>query len=436
MEKSNVSSGKTKKKASGSAEGPLATPNPSVHVLLDVHLWSEQGGDVPKSAREMVRDLLSASPCEVRDGSSSSIMASFIEPALAVKTAWRLRRLVQGFSQASTTGYLGGCFILSSLEEAHPEPEISLVERFPVLTQGHSGQVLFVGTLCESARAIPGLQFEAVSDEWMTPEAIRLYRAVLQLSAPVQMEGYVEGPIECWAPAVESKPQVVECEEIAVQAVDAEAPALDQIMELAAELAAQPVMPASQEIGGFYRAQTFARRNSPLRWVAVGCAVVVALAAIAIRVSISRKSEAPVVQSPTLVRTAPASPKVVPAKAAISSNPATTVTDEGPKAAPNSNPQDVREVAKAKHKASSSTKGPSGGEGDTGGDAKKDGGDKTGIIFSPDEINRTIALADRESGDGKFDDAIRTYRIVLKHDPSNARAKEGMARAIRNRDSQ
>jgi hypothetical protein len=435
MEKSKASSGKKKKKESAAAEGLAEAPGSSIHVLLQIHLWTEHGADVPQSAREMVGDLLSATPCEVRAGPFSAIMASFVELTLAVKAAWRLRRLVQGFSQASKTGRVGGCFILSSLQDARPELEVPLVQRFPVLTRGPSGQVLLVGSLCESVRAIPGLQCEVVSDEWMTPEAIRLYRVVMQLSVPVQMEGYVEEPIDCWAPAVGGMPQVVEGLETAVPAVVAEAPAMNQIMQVAAPLAAQPAMPAGQEIAGFYRTQTSARRSLPLRWIAVGCAAAVALAAIAIRVSSSRKSEAPIVQSPALVRPAPASSEVVPAKAAISPSPAASVTVEEPKTAGKPNPQDVRD-AKAKRKEASATKDTSGDVGDTGGDAKKDGADKTGISFSPEEINQMIALADRESGDGKFDEAISTYSIVLKHDRSNARAKEGLARAIKNRDSQ
>jgi hypothetical protein len=436
MEKSKTSSGKRKKKESSSAEGLAEAPGPSIHVLLQIHLWTEHGADAPQSVREMVVDLLSATPCEVRDDPSSPVMASFMEPALAVKAAWRLRRLVQGFSQASKTGRVGGCFILSSLEDARLELEVPLVQRFPVLTRGHSGQVLLVGSLCESVRAIPGLRFEAVSDEWMTPEAIRLYRVVLQLSVPVQMEGYVEEPIECWAPAIESTPQVAEVEKTAVPAAVAEAPAMGQILEVAAPFAAEPVIPASQEIGGFYRAPASARRTLPLPWIAVGCAAVVALAAIAVRVSSSRKPEAPIVQSPALVRPAPVSPEVVPAKAAVSPSPAATATDGGAKTVAKPTPQDTRDAAKAKRKAASSTKNTSGDEGDTGGDAKKDGADKTGISFSPEEINQMIALADRESGDGKFDDAISTYNIVLKHDRSNARAKEGLARALRNKGSE
>jgi len=248
MEKSKTSSGKRKKKESSSAEGLAEAPGPSIHVLLQVHLWTEHGADAPQSVREMVVDLLSATPCEVRDDPSSPVMASFMEPALAVKAAWRLRRLVQGFSQASKTGRVGGCFILSSLEDARFELEVPLVQRFPVLTRGHSGHVLLVGSLCESVRAIPGLRFEAVSDEWMTPEAIRLYRVVLQLSVPVQMEGYVEEPIECWAPAIESTPQVAEVEKTAVPAAVAEAPAMGQILEVAAPFAAEPGEPGDRGI--------------------------------------------------------------------------------------------------------------------------------------------------------------------------------------------
>jgi hypothetical protein len=166
--------------------------------------------------------------------------------------------------------------------------------------------------------------------------------------------------------------------------------------------------------------------------------VVVVLAVIAIRISGSRRSLHPAAQALPVAQPVSTSPAVAPRNVVISPTPGVAAQEPKTVAKPDQpNAQDLRGAVKAKRKASNSAHDQAADEGDTGADgAKKDGAHRTGITFSPDEINRLIALADRESGDGKFDGAISTYKIVLKHDPSNARAKEGLARAIRNRDHQ
>jgi hypothetical protein len=162
----------------------------------------------------------------------------------------------------------------------------------------------------------------------------------------------------------------------------------------------------------------------------------VALSAIAIRVSGSRKSEASGTQSLPLVQPASIPLAVAPAKVAISPDPTPPVIADDP--APLVKPgkldaQEARDAAKAKRKA---IKDQAADAGDTGAGAKKDSSDRSGIYFSADEINSLIERADRDSGNGDFDAAISTYNIILKHDRSNARAKAGLARATKNRDSQ
>ena len=57
-----------------------------------------------------------------------------------------------------------------------------------------------------------------------------------------------------------------------------------------------------------------------------------------------------------------------------------------------------------------------------------------GLTFTPAEISSLIAHADRDSGNGDFDKAISEYRLVLSREPSNELAKQGLARAIRNKE--
>ena len=345
-----------------------------------------------------------------------------MEPALAVKTAWRLRRLVQGFSHASKTGHLGGCFILSNLEDS--ESEVPLVQRFPGLTRGRSGQVLLVGSLCESAKGIPGLRFEAVSDEWMTPEAVRLYRAVLELSAPVQMEGYVEERAECWAPAVEGMPLVPARVETWVTPVPAEGPATDSAIprEFPLAVAQEAALPPSgsgtgQDIAGFSRAKVAAERKFPLRWAVVGGAAVVAVAAVALMVPRSKRQEPSVKQS-------------VP----LAADPAPSVEPVAPPPLPVAQPVPVAVEKPVKPKVAEPPQAPAAKRKDA---ASEPDTERPGDLkFTADEISRMLSMADKDAGDGDYDKAIREYDTALKYDPSNAKAKEGRARAIRNKGSE
>jgi hypothetical protein len=438
MEKVKASSGKGKGKRSSSASDVTDVSVPAAQTMLQVYLWTEKGGDAPQSAREMVVDLLGASPCVVRDGYQSPIHASFTETPQAVKAAWRLRRLVRGFSEASRAGRLGACFILSNLAETHPE--VPLLKRFPVLTKVNSGQVLLVGSLCESMREVPGFRFEAVSDEWMTPEVVG-YGSVLQLCPPLQMDGYVAEPSDHWAPAVETKSQTPVVEEVPPPTVATKAVMVEEITVVAPRPVAESVVGplAHAETQGFSGTKRAARGMTRFAWIGLGCAAVVALTTIAIRVSSSRRSEAPAPQPPAVVRSISSTPTAVPAKMEVPSSPSSPVKADEPTAVlkPGKlDARDVRDAANAIRKGTGLGKGQAIDGEDAAADGRKGGVDRTGITFSSDEINRTIALADRESGDGKFDDAIRTYRIVLKHDPSNARAREGLERAIRNKQSQ
>ena len=67
MEKTKTTPTRRKKKPSVSTEGLSERPISEVQILLNVHLWMEEGAAVPPLALAMVGDLLSCSPCEVRD---------------------------------------------------------------------------------------------------------------------------------------------------------------------------------------------------------------------------------------------------------------------------------------------------------------------------------------------------------------------------------
>ena len=55
------------------------------------------------------------------------------------------------------------------------------------------------------------------------------------------------------------------------------------------------------------------------------------------------------------------------------------------------------------------------------------------VTFSPAEIDLLIASADKDTGNGNYDKAIKEYTTVLNEDPSNALAKKGLAKALHNK---
>jgi Flp pilus assembly protein TadD len=59
-------------------------------------------------------------------------------------------------------------------------------------------------------------------------------------------------------------------------------------------------------------------------------------------------------------------------------------------------------------------------------------GNVHGITYTPAEITSLIARAQKDSGNGNYDRAILEFRTVLNQDPSNAEAKQGLARALYN----
>jgi hypothetical protein len=135
----------------------------------------------------------------------------------------------------------------------------------------------------------------------------------------------------------------------------------------------------------------------------------------------------------------PVSPATVntsgtPPLPAVSTPPAPA---EAPKSVVTTPKLSAKEIAAAKRKLASAEHDQAAGEGDAGAEAtKKDAGDKTSISFSQEDITRSLAIAEKETGDGKYKEAIRDYTTILKHDPGNVRAKEGLERAIRNKGSQ
>ena len=186
-------------------EGPASD---ATRTLLHVDLWTDMPSydrasarsgeiNVLPSALAMVGDLVAAVGGEFRESSTTSISASFPEPIQAVNAARRLQRLVTGFSRASGERPLYACFTITNLKEAEAEsdPDPGLLSCIDTVKQAQSGEVLFIGGICETAKSIPGLQFKTPAGAPLSKRPDQL-SPILQLLPPEHMEGFVNEPTE------------------------------------------------------------------------------------------------------------------------------------------------------------------------------------------------------------------------------------------------
>ncbi len=445
MSNARTASSKERKLRSTGVETP-----PRAGVLLQVRMWT--GDDVrevrvPPLARAMVADLLSISGCEIQEESEASFTANFQDAVHAVRAARHLQRMIRGFCSASEPGCLNGCVTLSNAEEPPPSLDLGLLHQTQVLHPALPGQIILVGGLCESARLIPGLQFAPLSGGVAAPDARGRVRTVLHLLPPASGEDAADKPIAFRVTSTGTKRRVTTAELVAMSNAAAEARmAADGNAGEEAQLAAA-TRPAGK--GPLVEEGDERKRKLPLLWIGIGGAAAAVVVGGLLLMSSPHKSAAPaatpasasiqppVAEAPAPVALAPVAPAAVgpklprvspaaqPKPVAVVAEPvAAADSGEKPLSAKERRAQEKEELA-AKKKAAAE-----GGEGDP--KAPKGG---AGLISAAD-INYLLSTAQKDAGDGKYDKAILEFQTVLKYEPSNAAAKEGLARATRNRDSQ
>jgi hypothetical protein len=417
MAKSSTSSGKGKKNPALPRESTVvALAASGTTIGLCVRMWTEQGYEAPPMALAMIEDLLAASPCEVKDRTPLKVTATFQDVLASLNTARRLQRLVQGYSRTSSDRRLGGCFVVFSAEDANYEVEAFFPHILSEMRLKEDSQIWFVGNLCRSVRTIPGLHFETASD---TATVLRLM--------PFRREDNIGEP-DLWVPPPNDRPQTSTVDNLAITSIEDEISAIHAYESPIIPLAPAPVLEtvaaveekASPTIG------TSSGTRFPKLWLLMGGTAAVIVVAVAMIVSHFSKSQAPVGETgnrnssvktgqPTTTETIPSSQTTPPA---VSSTDKPTSHDKGPETPPRRDNPSTRQTRVTK---------------DESGSGKPDTSRVGGIVFTAAEINSLIEHADKDSGDGKFDDAISKYQTVLKREPTNARALEGLERARRNR---
>ena len=416
---------KTSSVKKGSKEPPVSD---APRTLLQVDLWTDVPSSDISSARSgeinvlpsalaMVGDLLTTAGGEFRTSSATSMSAWFAEPLQAVSAARRMQRLVRGFSRASVDGPLYACFTLTSGTDPGIEDDETLHNSIHAVRQNDSQDVFFAGSICEVADSIPGLQFKVPLSVSLGPPDTAQY-AILQLLPPTFMEGFVEEPLV----RTEGRKSIAQ--------------------DIAPEFALPPEPPRSHEEAGPVRpkpAPVVTRKSDPPatlpgsipmkispRWAIIGFSTVALVASI-------------LIFSP-LFKTSPhaATPPQPSAAGSEKTNPppaAKTAPQPEPKTNPT--PAPVLKVDVPKPPTPAAPKQPESARTRPAREAIPDESRPTrsssAVTFSPAEIDLLIASADKDTGNGNYDKAIKEYTTVLNQDPSNALAKKGLAKALHNK---
>jgi hypothetical protein len=386
----------------------------SPRTLLHVDLWTDipptdissaRSGEINvlPSALAMVGDLLAIAGGEFRTSSSTSLSAWFGDTLQAVSAARRLQRLVKGFSRASIDGPLYACFTLTSGTEPDIAEDVTLLSSIDALKHTASEEIIFAGTICEVATEIPGLEFKVPTAAVLANKTDTPQREILQLLPPTHMEGFVDEPIEPRVRPEDKVPVAPGSPPIGAQSFIYGEPSLTQketprpVPATIGKTAVSPLIQLFQKI-------------TP-HWVIISVSTVVVLASILIFSPIFKSSPHPAPLQPAASGSEkiPAPPPPIP-------KPTGPIGADKP--APPPRPNDSTHTRASKEAAPEEPK-----------PARAD----RAVTFSPAEIDLLIARADKDTGDGNYDRAIKEYNTVLNQDPSNALAKKGLAKAIHNK---
>jgi hypothetical protein len=320
----------------------------------------------------MVSDLIRATAGDLQTCTDTTISASYKTTRQAIAAVRNLCLLVNGFS--------GPTAIHAAFTLCYPGDR---EHRDPAPTQPQ--RILLIGAICEAARTIPGLRFRELA-----PTA---GCTTLELLAPPHHD-------------MSSRPERSEAEKSQHSPLLTPAPNLSSRPKSApfADAAERPVGLPAVEPNPKRRIQIFA---------AAGAIATIAIFAFVFIPRGSAKSQPAQPPTPIAAVVPPAptpQPTPAPPIAATPKPPAETHKQPPPPPKTKQPPQPPPEHETAPPPSSS------------------------GVTFSPDEMKRMIASADKLSGDGNYDRAIALYDAVLRADRKNGAAAEGRQRAIYNRD--
>ena len=353
----------------------------------------------------MIADLVRASDGAVSD-SGSALVARFRTAARALTAARRIQRGTHEFAQHRSENCFGVSIAL------HPPVGLQGVgnpsQQALSLEQAQPGQILVAPETYESLQSLPGLQFGAPTNPatqdreliWTNSETYQWFRALLtraqetaSIADPAPIAKVCSTPTRIWAGTEAGEDGAFR------GSAAAESTLLDELTEERSWID-RPIL-----------------RRSLV--VAVALLLVAACALILSpnlrKRAVGRQPEPPAVAEPPAggaASTAPTGAEAPKPEVTRESSPPTVPPEVPRESSPPAVPPGVPEIPKTKQ---TTTPGE-----------KKRPAEYEG--FTTREIPQLLRRADEDAGAGKYDEARQEYGIVLKLEPDNATARQGLRR--------
>ena len=344
---------------------------------------------------QMLADLVAASGATVGDASEGVLAAATPSPLQALVLGVRAVRLATQYARFLPEGIRAFTVAIVAATEKTDEkginPESALRQ---VLAGSADGwRILLAGETLSQLRTVPGLQSRKLPS--LTRQKVEIHELIL--------------------PAI--TPETKTAEVVAMEPVSDSG----QLKPLATREMPQlvPRAVAADELGG--------AGKSKMPMIVVAAAVLLIGSGVAAKVLFFKTPP---------VAVAPATPAAPASAPPVAVDPA--VAKPAPPAPAPAPPPTTTRAPRAAAEADARTTAPPKGKGKaadvpppapaTAENAAPHGGGG----YTADQLKAILDRADKLTANGKYEEAIRSYNVVLAADPGNSRAKEGKERAVTN----
>jgi hypothetical protein len=359
---------------------------------LFIRVWSVDPEDVAWSSGHaaicLMADVLCASGGQLVPESRQTLIARFDCQETAINTARRLQRALLAFEESSaTSGFAASIAVRRPEDQVRSENSTDIAD----LLWSHAtpGQILVSNAVHETLRFIPRLQFQEASTHLSQESA---YRELLWTDAET---------LTAWQNHVDSAARSLQIESAyarpPIEAVGAESQGTEPVGEMGVVRLEDQVQTSNDGS---------ARRNRI--WLAAGAVCVALIAAMGVVVHFNGRitrevphlparnqaigqQSIPHVDVPTFPGAAPDKPLGAATEKTVPQTAPNRVTSSRQKTVP------ATDVPVSEYKG-----------------------------FTNKQVPQLLHRAEEDAGAGNYDDAKREYEIVLKLQPANSAAKEGL----------
>lgn len=401
----------------GTADNPKswstgeATPDAGGLTSCSVRPWLIPSRDVNWASRHagicLMADVLTSSGGRLIDEPGATLTAQFDRTERAVNAARRLQRAMHSFAQHPDTAGFAASIVIHKPEDWARRGPASAVEDLLWSTFAAPGQILLSGSAHEILQLVPGFRFRPVPPENSGSSV-----------ACQELLWTDSGTLDAWRAQVTAAAQIAQpldhAGDLDVRAPEVKTPAEDFPLRAAERYhdEPEPPLPRSRGLG----------RQERL-WIAGGVAfvAVVAILGFLLRAKSNQTGVAPQgpkvqvdVQPPTPAQKAPEASKPSQEK------PPRTQNTPAQRAADLPKPPVRTQTGSVSQEPASPPPVPH----------KAVREPETGVEeyegFSSKQIPQLLRRADEDAGAGNYDRAQQEYEIVLKLQPGNGAAKEGL----------